>query len=176
MRPHYYLDGLIIHSFSCMCSVTFMKILAMAIQLENKFHTRYTPDQIRFELHRMKISSKIMEIHAKEQDSHSRARFRYILRPQSLGGSFTARHFLVIDEVHAGVYKVAKKILFLFHFFVITLQITKVQGANEGGPAEVVLVSVVWCLEFLCVAARAQVWLQWLLTGHEGGEGFPLHH
>jgi hypothetical protein len=78
----------------------------MANSIYAEFQVVYSKDQVRRCLRANGITRKLLERHAKEQDPFLRRRFRDAMKPQRLGGIFTARQILSVDEVHANKKKV----------------------------------------------------------------------
>ena len=63
-------------------------------------HRTYTDHQVRNSLYKEKYTQKVVENHPTEQDPVARQSFRDLLKPPHLGGQFTSRQLLFVDESH----------------------------------------------------------------------------
>ena len=73
----------------------------MCDEILDEFNVAYTRHQIqRCLIQQRGFSVKAVEIHAKEQDPIIRSQFRHLMRPQRLGGAFSAEHCVFMDETH----------------------------------------------------------------------------
>ena len=79
-----------------------MFISEMCDLLFSHFHVAYSQQQI----HRRLVNQhgwtrKKVELRAMEQDEELRAQYQYMVRPQRLGGVFSALHLVFLDESHS---------------------------------------------------------------------------
>jgi hypothetical protein len=65
-----------------------------------QFGKTYSDHQIRNAFYQNHFTRKIIQNHARQQDAYSRNEFRTIMRPQSLGGMFSAEMMMFVDESH----------------------------------------------------------------------------
>lgn len=73
----------------------------MADLLNEEFNIIFTVKQISECLISHGITVKLLEYHAREQDALQRDAFRYLFRPQYLGGTYSSGQIVVFDETHS---------------------------------------------------------------------------
>lgn len=88
----------------------------MSTLVEGQFNNGgYTPAQIRDCLKRHGFTSKVMELHAREQNAAVRASYRHLLRPPHLGGNIEARQLCFVDETNMSVGMARRKYGWAYH-------------------------------------------------------------